>query len=205
MSLRTRVRDPVLWYCALSRATTSESPTFHSCAFRWTSCSTTAELPAFPLALLRRLRSLPFVTASPIATVAAAASPLPAQLERLTPEQRASFLRVRKRLPAHLRAVAFDLHGPGWTALPIEQVGAVICVLADVFSRSKTDFGSCSLMPFEILAQEGSAPVTSQPHRINLISAKEVNATLNQYLAAGQIQHSTSPYWSSLVAITKKS
>ena len=145
------------------------------------------------------------VTASSLAAAAATATPSSALLERLTPEQRASFLRVRKRLPAHLRAVAFDLHGPGWTALPIEQVGAVICVLADVFSRSKTDFGSCSLMPFEILAQEGSAPVTSQPHRINLISAKEVNATLNQYLAAGQIQHSTSPYWSSLVAITKKS
>ena len=35
--------------------------------------------------------------------------------------------------------------------------------------------------------------------------AKEVDATLNQYLAAGLIQHSTSLYSSSLVVIPKKS
>ena len=51
------------------------------------------------------------VTAPPLAAVAAPASPSPALLERLTPEQRASFLRVWERLPSHLRVVAFDLHG----------------------------------------------------------------------------------------------
>ena len=35
-------------------------------------------------------------------------------------------------------------------------------------------------MPFQITVPEGSAPVTSQPHRINPILAKEVDATLNQ-------------------------
>ena len=35
--------------------------------------------------------------------------------------------------------------------------------------------------------------------------AKEVDATLNQYLAAGLIQHSTSPHLSPLVVILKKS
>ena len=74
-----------------------------------------------------------------------------------------------------------------------------------MFFTSKTDFGSCSLMPFEISVPEGSAPVTSRPHRINPILAKEVDATLNQYLAAGLIQHSTSPYSSRLVVIPKKS
>ena len=59
------------------------------------------------------------VTAPPLAAVAATASPSPALLESLTPEQRASFLRVWERLPSHLRAVAFDLHGPGWTPLVI--------------------------------------------------------------------------------------
>ena len=34
-------------------ATSSESPTPHSCAFRWMPCSTTADLPAFPLAYLQ--------------------------------------------------------------------------------------------------------------------------------------------------------
>ena len=64
-------------------------------------------------------------------------------------EQRASFLRVWERLPSHLRAVVFDLHGQGWTPLAIEQLGDVICDFADVCSKSKTDFGSSSLMPVE--------------------------------------------------------
>ena len=78
-------------------------------------------------------------------------------------------------------------------------------ILLTVFSKSKTDFGSCSLIPFESSVPEGSAPVTSRPHRINPISAKKVDATLNQYLAAGLIQHSTSPYSSPLVVIPKTS
>ena len=60
-------------------------------------------------------------------------------------------------------------------------------------------------MPFEILVPEGSAPVTSRPHRINPILAKEVDATLYQYLAAGLIRHSALPYSSPLVVIPKKS
>ena len=60
-------------------------------------------------------------------------------------------------------------------------------------------------MPFEIPFPEGSTPVTFRPHRINPILADEVGATLNQYLAAGLIQHSTSPYSSPLVVVPKKS
>ena len=58
-------------------------------------------------------------------------------------------------------------------------------------------------MHFEIWIPEGSKPVTSRPHRINPILAKEVDATLNQYLAAGLIQQSTSPYSSPLVVVPK--
>ena len=72
------------------------------------------------------------------------------------------------------------------------------------FSTSKTDF-ACCLMPFDISIPEGSAPVHSRPHRMNPILARDVVATLNQYLAAGLIQHSTSPYSSPLVVIPKKS
>ena len=60
-------------------------------------------------------------------------------------------------------------------------------------------------MPFEISVPEDSAPVTSRPHRINPLLAKEVDTTLNQYLAANLIQHSTSPHSSPLVVIPKKS
>ena len=56
-----------------------------------------------------------------------------------------------------------------------------------------------------ISVPEGNAAVTPRPHRINPILAKEVEATLDQYLAAGLIQHSTCPYSIPLVAIPKKS
>lgn len=50
----------------------------------------------------------------------------------------------------------------------------------------------------------GTKPVTSKPHRINLILQKKVDAVLDQYLAAGLIQHSTPPWASFLVVIPKK-
>ena len=147
------------------------------------------------------------VTSSPDTGEAASAvtSPSPALLERLNPDQRCSFLRVWARLPPDLREIAFDLNDPGWTPLAIEQLGDVLCEFPVEFSTSKTDFGSCSLMPFEISVPEGSAPVTSRPHRINPILAKEVDTNVNQYLAAGLIQHSTSSCSSPLVVIPKKS
>ena len=58
-------------------------------------------------------------------------------------------------------------------------------------------------MLFEILAPDGSAPVTARPHRINPIFAKEVDAVLNQRLAAGLTRHSTCPYSSPLEVIPK--
>lgn len=57
------------------------------------------------------------VSDSPRAAAAATASPTPTLLERITPDQRDSFPRVWTRLPPHLRAVVFDLHGPEWTPL----------------------------------------------------------------------------------------
>ena len=59
-------------------------------------------------------------------------------------------------------------------------------------------------MPFEISVPEGSVAATSRPQLINPILAKEVDATLNQYLAAGLAQRSTSPHSSPLVVIPKK-
>ena len=81
----------------------------------------------------------------------------------------------------------------------------MLCNFPDVLSTSKTDFWPCFLMPFEISVPEESAPVTSRPHRMNPILAKEVDATLIQYLATGLIQHSTSPNSSPLVVIPNKS
>ena len=113
------------------------------------------------------------VTSSPATGEAASAvtSPSPALLDRLNQDQRSSILRVWAGLPPHLREIAFNLHDPGWTPSAIDQLGNVLCEFPDMFSTSKTDFWSCSLMPFEISIPEGSAPVTSRPHRINPILA----------------------------------
>ena len=123
----------------------------------------------------------------------------------MKPGQLSSILRVWARLPPHLREIAFDLNDPDWTPPAIGQVGDVLCEFPNVFSTSKTDFGSCSLMQVEISVPESSAPVTSRSHRINPILTKEVHATLNQYLAAGLIQHSTLLYSSPLVVFPKRS
>ena len=128
----------------------------------------------------------------------------PQLLARLDADQRKSFLDLWERLPLHLRDVNSDLHGSGWTPSVIKNLGDALCEFQDVFSTSKSDVGSCSLMPFKITEPPDSTPVTSRPYRINPILAKKADAVLNQYLPAGLIQHSTSPYSSPLVAIPKK-
>ena len=125
-------------------------------------------------------------------------------LARLDADQRTSFVNLWDRLPPHLRDIIFDLHGSGWSPSVIGSLGDVLCEFPDVFSTSKTDFGSCSLMPFKITVPPNSEPVTSRPYSINPILTKKADAVLDQYLAAGLIQHSTSPYSSPMVAIPKK-
>ena len=142
------------------------------------------------------------VMASPLA---ASVSPSPALFERLSPEQRASFLRVWARLPSHLQAEAFDLHDTDRTPEAIEQLGDVLCKFPNVFSKSKSEFGSCSLVSFVILVAKESAPAMSRPHRINPIMAEEMEVTLDQYLAEGLIQHLTSPYSIPLMVIPRES
>ena len=93
-------------------------------------------------------------------------------MERLNRAQRSAFLCVWARLPPHLREIAFNLHDLGWDLPAIEQLGDVLCDFPGAFSASKMDFGSGSLMPFEISVPEGSAPVTSRPHHLNPILAK---------------------------------
>ena len=99
-------------------------------------------------------------------------------LERLSTDQRSSFLQTWNRLPSHMREITFDLHGPGWTPTIILQLGEVLAELLNVFSKSSKDFGSCSLLPFEISVPPNSSPVTSWPYRINPPTAKQVDAVL---------------------------
>ena len=71
----------------------------------------------------------------------AATSPSPALLERLNPDQRSSFLRVRARLRPHfgrLRLTYMTLNGP-----PRPSSNWVVCSANfPMFSTSTTDFGS---------------------------------------------------------------
>ena len=63
---------------------------------------------------------------SSLTAAAATASPSPAMLERLLPEQRSKFLRLWDSLLAHLRGIAVDLHSPEWTPVTIEPPGDVL-------------------------------------------------------------------------------
>ena len=120
-------------------------------------------------------------------------SPSPTPLERFSADQRSSFLETWNRLPPHMREIAFDLHGPGWTSVVITRLGKVLAEFSDMFSKSPTYFGSCSLLPFEITAPPNSSPVASRPYRINPPTATNVDAIFDTFLAAGLTQHSTSP------------
>ena len=133
-------------------------------------------------------------------------APSTALLERLNTDQRSSFLQTWNRLPPQMREITFDLHGPGWTPAIILQLDEVLAELSDVFSKSSTDFGSSSLLPFAIFSVlPNNSPVTSRPYRINAPVAKKVDAVLDKILAAGLIQDSISPWTSPVVVIPNKS
>ena len=100
----------------------------------------------------------------------------------------------------------FDLHSPEWTPASIEALDDVLFEFLDVFPSSKTDLAptlGCSSKFWYRRAARLSP--TSRSHRINPILVEEVDNTLNQYLAAGLIQHSTSPYSSPPVVVPKQS
>ena len=67
------------------------------------------------------------------------------------------------------------------------------------------DYGECSLHPFEIKVPPGGQPIQSRPYRLNPVLSKQDDAILDSYIAAGLIQHSTSPWSSPLVCVPKKS
>ncbi|MEP5732608.1 MAG: hypothetical protein ABJL67_24925, partial [Sulfitobacter sp.] len=119
--------------------------------------------------------------------------PSPALLERLSTDQRTSSLQVWNCLPLHMREIAFDLRGLGWTPTIITQLGDVLVEFFDVFSKYPTDFSSCALLSFKINVPPDGCPVTSRHYRINPPTAKHVDVVLDKFLAASLIQLSTSP------------
>ena len=81
-------------------------------------------------------------------------------MNRLGEGQRSSFAAVWQKLPAFLREIKFDFHGPGWTPKVITDLGDLLSEFSGVFSSSLADLGACSLLPIEIEVPPCSAPVT---------------------------------------------
>ena len=131
--------------------------------------------------------------------------PPPELLARLDPSQRKSFLRLWNTVLPHIRRIDFALDPAGWDPAALDALSTTLTTYADVFSSSKLDYGECSLRPFEIKVPPGTQPIQSRPYRLNPVLSKQADAILDSYLAAGLIQHSTSPWSSPLVCVPKKS
>ena len=132
-------------------------------------------------------------------------APPPELLDRLDSSPRESFLRLWHTVPPHIRRIDFALDAAGWDPAALDALSTTLTTYADVFSSSKLDYGECSLRPFEIKVPPGTQPIQSRPYRLNPVLSKQADAILDSYLAAGLIQHSTSPWSSPLVCVPKKS
>ena len=119
--------------------------------------------------------------------------PPPELLHRLDYRQRESFLRLWNTVPPHIRRIDFALNAAGWDPAALDALSTTLVTYADVFSSSKLDYGECSARPFEIKVPPRTQPIQSRPYRLNPVLSKQVDAILDSYLAAGLIQHSTSP------------
>ena len=139
------------------------------------------------------------------ATPDASGAPPNELLHRLDDAQCESFLRLWNMVLSHIRQIDFVLDAPGWEPSAIDALAATLTEYADLFSSSKLDYGACSLRPFEIKAPHETRPIQSRPYRLNLVLLKQDDAILDSCLAAGLIQHSTSPRSSPLVCIPKQS
>ena len=126
-------------------------------------------------------------------------------VHRLDDDQREPFLRLWSTVPSHIRRIDFALDAPGWEPSAINAFNATLAEYADIFSTSKLDYGACSLRRFEIKAPPGTQPIQSRPYRLSSVFSKQTDVILDSYLAAGLIQHSTSPWSSPLVCVPKKS
>ena len=78
----------------------------------------------------------------------------------------------------------------------------MLCDVPGVLSED--GFWVLLLDALRISGSGGQRPGHSRLHRINPLLTKEIDSALNQYFAAGLVEHSISPYSSPLVVISKK-
>ena len=119
--------------------------------------------------------------------------PRPELLHRLYHSQREYFFRLWNTVPPNVRRIYFALDAAGWDPTALDALSTALTTYADVFSSSKLDYGECSLRPFENKVPPGTPPIQSRPYRLNSVLSNQADAVLDSYLAAGLIQHSTSP------------
>ena len=105
----------------------------------------------------------------------------------------AIFFRLWNTVPPNVRRIYFALDAAGWDPTALDALSTALTTYADVFSSSKLDYGECSLRPFENKVPPGTPPIQSRPYRLNSVLSNQADAVLDSYLAAGLIQHSTSP------------
>lgn len=73
----------------------------------------------------------------------------------------------------------------------------------DIVSQSETDTGLTDLLEHEI-DTEGAAPVHSRPYRLSFSERREVSTKIAEYLDAGFIRESSSPWACPIVLVRKK-
>ena len=132
-------------------------------------------------------------------------SPPPELLHRLDHSQRESFSRFWNTVSPHIRRIDSALDAAGWDPTALDAFSTTLTTYADVFSSSKSDYGECSLRPFETKVPPGTQPIQSRPYRLNPVLSKQADVILGSYLAAGLIQYSKSPWSSPLMCVPKKS
>ena len=86
----------------------------------------------------------------------------------------------------------------------IDRLRAILIRYSERFSKSSTDLGRCNTIPFKIKIPDGTTPIAMRPYRTNPLLADKIQVILDEYLSAGLIRHSTSPWASPLVVVRKK-
>ena len=132
---KSRSRDPL----ASNQATVLGPLLLPSCKFRYQPYWTLPQNHYPPT-------STPFTTITPWPTTGSLGPspppspmvPCPTSLQRLSSDQRTSFLLLWDQLPLYLRDITFDLHGSGWSPSVIEELGHVSASLSTSSSHNKS-------------------------------------------------------------------
>ena len=116
-----------------------------------------------------------------------------------------SLKRVWLKLPKHMREIKLKLGGQGWKPKIIRRLGQVLIEYQHRFSKGQEDLGLYKNDPFEIkLKEDAKTPIVSRSYRYNPVVAREIDSIIEEYIKAGIIKRSQSPYAAPIVVVLKK-